>query len=451
MKLVGLDWGLDSIVLEDLRTSTCTYFPADTWLTARKRSATLYADRNTPPLRTRMAMYSQLIRTVPKKQPDGKWDSISKRRRVNSNGGMDKASGSIIFGIRCFDLPKLDVASDSDPMVVVTMKTGLSTWQEIYRTEVIMDCDCPVFKKRKEIPFAPEGTTLIKFSVYDVDDADGVLISAQDFCGFATVTLQALAEIGFLGGECKLPIMSGETPKGSISMFDMSVKLKPPSVPDAPVCADDVVAWLDKPQDYIDDDAVVCLDSVAVLQAIGAQSCNEILATFAVAEGYSSEQAEDACMLTRPALELMQSDPCNAREFYSICHKTSKAYKKLRAQVSDGFISVAIDESHQVVLEINCMICSSRFPPEFDLVCMKYKVRLENFCVLCSYAAKQDLRARLQFQMKVAFAVANLMFFVALTAIRYNFSAADPRRAASRGAIFSGRRRQRQKLDRVHE
>jgi hypothetical protein len=409
--------------LEDLRAGTFTYFPADTWLTARKRTATLYADRNTPPLRTRIAMYSQLMRTVPKKQPDGTWDSISKRRRWNRDGSLDKASGAISFGIRCFDLPKLDVSSDSDPMVVVTMKTGLSTWQELYRTEVIMDCNQPVFAKRKEIPFAPEGATWIKFSVYDVDDTEGVLISAQDFCGFATVTLQTLAEMGSLGGECKFPLMNGETATGSIVLFDVSVKLKPPSVPDAPVCADDVVAWLDKPRDYIDDDAVVCLDSTAVLQAIGAQSCNEILATFAVAERFSSEhkEAEDACMLTRPAFELMQSDPSNAREFYSICHRTSKAYKKLRAQVSDGFISVAIDESHQVVLEINCMICSLRFPPEFDLVCMKYKVQLENFCVLCSYAAKQDLRARLQFQMKVAFDVSNLMLCVALTAICYNF------------------------------
>jgi hypothetical protein len=317
---------------------------------------------------------------------------------------MSNSSGAIIFGIRCSDLPKLDLSSASDPMVVVTMKTGLSTWQELYRTEVIMDNDQPVFAKRQEIPFVPEGTTWVKFSVYDVDDNEGILISAQDFCGFATITLQSLAEMGSLGVECKLPLMRGEAAAGSIIIFDVNVKLKPPSVPDALVCAKDIVAWLTEPQNHIDDDAAACVDAAAVLRALGAQSCNEIMATFSISENAASKQMEDPCMLTRPAFELMHSDPVNAHDFYSICHRASKAYKRLRARVSDGFIMSAIDESHQVILEINCMICSLHFPPEFDLVCMKFKMQLENFCVMCSYAEKQDLRARLQFQMKVAFA-----------------------------------------------
>ncbi len=400
VQFVGLDWGVDSLVLDDLRAGTCTYFPADTWLTARKKTATFYADRNTPPLRTRTPIYSQLMRTVPKKQPDGTWDSVSKRRRWNRDSSVATSSGTIAFGMRCFDLPKLDVASASDPMVVITMKTSNATWQELYRTEVITDCNEPVFKTRKEIAFAPEATTWIKFSVYDVDDTDGILISAQDFCGFATVTLQTLAEMGSLGGECKFTLMRGEQASGTLVVFDVNVKLKPPSVADAPVCVSEVVVWLDDPLDYIDDDGVEFLDSAAALQAIGAQSCNEIIATFSIAETYSTEN-EGTCMLTRPAFELMQSDPAGANMFYSICNKTSKAYKKLRAQVSDGLIAQAIEETHQVVLDINCMVCTMSFPPAFDLVCMKYKVQLENFCVLCSYAVKQDLRARLQFQMKV--------------------------------------------------
>lgn len=401
VKMVGLDWGVDSLLLEDLRAGTCTYFPADSWLTARKKMATFYAHSNTPPLRTRIRVFSQLMRTVPKKQPDGSWDSISKRRRWNSASSVSKSSGTIAFGMRCLDLPKLDVSSASDPMVVVTIKVGLSTWQELYRTEVVMDCNDPVFKARKEIPFAPEATTWIKFSVFDVDDTDGVLISAQDFCGFTTVTLQTLAEMGSLGGDCKFTLMRGEQPSGTLIVFDVNVNLKPPSVVDAPVCADEVIAWLRDPRHFIGDKDVDFPDSAAVLQAIGAQTCNEILATFCISESVSSEK-EDTCMLTRPAFELMQSDPAGANVFYSICNKTSKAYKKLRAQVSDGLISVAIEESHQVVLDINCMICMWGFPPAFDVVCMKYKLQLENFCVMCSYAAKQDLRARLQFQMKVS-------------------------------------------------
>ena len=403
VKLAGLDWGVDSFLLEDLRAGTSTFFPAKTWLTTLRKTATIYADKDIPPLRARLPVYSQLVRTIPKLQADGTWDSISKRRRSNQAGSNSKVSGSISFGIRCIDLPKLDLASASDPMVVVTMKTGLSTWQEVYRTEVVMDCDQPVFKKKKEIPFAPEAVTWIKFSVYDVDDVDGLLISAQDFCGSATVTLQALAETGALGNECKFPLLNGEKSCGAIIVFDVNVKLQvPSSLAAAPVCVRDIITWLDDPQAHIGGSARACRDSAAVLEAIGAQSSDEILATFSISEEYASAHAQETCMLTRPAFKLMQSDPVRAYDFYYICHKTSKAYKKLRAQVSDGLISLAIAESHQVELEINAMICSLGFPADFDIVCMKYKLQLENFCVLCSYAAKADLHSRLQFQIKVS-------------------------------------------------
>ncbi len=401
VNLAGIDWGIDSFLLEDLRAASDTFFSANTWLTNRKKEATFHADRDIPPLRARISIYSELMRTVPKKQPDGSWDSISKRRRRNRDISLVEASGTMTFGIRCMDLPKLDISSDSDPMVVVTMKVGLSTWQELYRTEVITDCNNPEFKKRKELAFAPEATTWIKFTVYDVDDADGVLISAQDFCGYTTVTLQSLAEMGSLGRECKFPLMRGEKAAGFVVVFDLNVKLKPPSAPDALVCVGDIVMWLEEPGTYIVDRAVVFNDSAAVLAAIGAQSVNELLATFSIAESYSSEQMQEECMLTRPAFELLRSAPALACEFYSVCYQTSKFYKKMRVQVSDGLISVAIEESHEVLLKINSMICSFCFPPAFDQVCMKYKEKLENFCVVCGYAAKADLHSRLQFQIKV--------------------------------------------------
>ncbi len=404
VKLAGLDWGVDSFLLEDLRTGTSTFFPAKTWLTKTKKTANIYADKDTPPLRARLQVYSQLVRNIPKLQPDSTWDSISKRRRLNQASNNTKVAGGLMsFGIRCIDLPNLDVLSASDPMVVVTMKTGLSTWQELYRTEVVENCNQPVFKKKKEIHFIREAVTWIKFSVYDVDDCDGVLISAQDFCGSATVTMQALAETGSLGRECKFPLFRGEDPFGAIIIFDLEVKenLQSSVLAAAPVYVRDVRRWLDDPQAYISDIARSCQDSAAVLKAIGAQSCDEILATFSISEEYTSEQARETCMLTSPAFKLMQSDPFGALNFYNICRKTSKALKKLRAQVSDGLISLAITELHEIELEINAVICFSGFPSEFDLVCMKYKTQLESFCVLCSYAAKADLHSRLQFQIKV--------------------------------------------------
>ena len=401
MNLAGIDWGFDSILLEDLHTGSSTYFPANIWLTNRRKEATIYADRDTPPLRMRVSVYSELLRTVPKKQPDGSWDSVSKRRRFNKDFKVLEASGTIIFSLRCSDLPKLDASSDSDPMVVVTMKSGLSTWQELYRTEVAMNNNNPVFKKTKELPFSSEATTWIKFSVYDVDDADGVLISAQDFCGSATVTLQTLAEKGSLGGDCKLALSRGEHTTGTIVIFDVNVSLKPPRAVDAYVCARDVIMWLAEPESFIREGAEVCSDSVSVLNAIGAQSINEFMATFSIAEEYTTEQMKESCMLTKSALEILQSDPAHAKDFYLVCHSASKSYKRMRGQVADGFIQIAMDESHDVLLHINSIICMSGFPPPFDAICMKYKIQLENFYVICSYAAKADLHSRLQFQIKV--------------------------------------------------
>jgi hypothetical protein len=402
MNLAGIDWGFDSILMEDLRTGSSTYFPANIWLTNRRKEAIIYADRDTPPLRMRASIYSELLRTVPKKQPDGSWDSISKRRRFNKDFKVVDASGAIVFSLRCTDLPKLDASSDSDPMVVVTMKSGLSSWQELYRTEVMINNNNPVFKKRKEIPFSSEATTWIKFSVYDVDDADGVLISAQDFCGFATVTLQSLAETGSLGGDCKLSLSRGEHAAGTIIVFDVNVSLKPPREVDAPVCARDVIIWLVGPESSRKEGAEVCSgDSVSVLNAIGAASINEFMATFSIAEEYATEQTKESCMLTKSALELLRADPAHAKDFYSVCHSASKSYKRMRGQVADGFIKLAMDESHEVLLNINSIICMSGFPPQFDTICMKYKIQLENFYVICSYAAKADLHSRLQFQIKV--------------------------------------------------
>jgi len=399
--LTGIDWGIQSFLLEDLRAGTSVFYPADIWLTSRRRDATLYANREVPPLRVRKPIYSQILRTVPKVQPDGTWDSICKRRKLNwgPKGGHD--TGSIEFGIRCVDLPKLDVASDSDPMVVVTMKTGLSSFQELYRTEVIMDNNNPVFKKKKKIPFSPEATTWIKFSVYDVDDADGVLVSAQDFCGYANVTLQTLAELGALGNECKLPVMRGDIPSGTLIIFDVTVKLEARKVADVPVRARDVKMWLDQPHLYLSDDCAPCEDSADVLNEIGAKSINEILATFSIPDGDASERVQEDSMMFMSALELMRANPAGARDFYMMCSKASKAYKKMRSQVSDGLIALAIENSHAVIMEMNVFICTMTFPQALDAVCMKFKLQMENFSTLCSYALKADLHTRLKFQMKV--------------------------------------------------
>jgi calmodulin len=170
---------------------------------------------------------------------------------------------------------------------------------------------------------------------------------------------------------------------------------------EALVSVHDITAWLDEPKPQLNKEAAVPDDYASVMQAIGAGSLKEILSTFFISDQHSSQKMQDACILTRPAFDLMRADPVSAKEFYSICRNACKAYRKMRVQVSDGLISAAVADVQQPLLDVSIAICSLSMPQAYEVVCMKSKMLLENFCTQCSYALRAELNARLQFQIKV--------------------------------------------------
>jgi hypothetical protein len=76
----------------------------------------------------------------------------------------------------------MDVASKSDPMVVVYTKNPAGAWQELGRTETIMDTLDPKFAKGFAVQYFFERTQWFRFDCYDVD-ANSADLRRHDFIG----------------------------------------------------------------------------------------------------------------------------------------------------------------------------------------------------------------------------------------------------------------------------
>lgn len=104
-------------------------------------------------------------------------------------------------------LKKMDVFSESDPMIVVFLKSGRTRDQyiEIGRTEMLKNQANPDFATAINVEYFFEEVQTIKFCCYDVDKASGPL-SAQDFIGEATATMGQM--LGKLGGQYETNLMA---------------------------------------------------------------------------------------------------------------------------------------------------------------------------------------------------------------------------------------------------
>ncbi|CBK23868.2 uncharacterized protein [Blastocystis hominis] len=78
-------------------------------------------------------------------------------------------SSKVCLSFSCFNLPKMDLLSDTDAFIVVyeKQKTG---WVEIDRTEVLVNNNNPVFVKRIILNYVFETVQELKFAVYDADE-----------------------------------------------------------------------------------------------------------------------------------------------------------------------------------------------------------------------------------------------------------------------------------------
>ena len=105
---------------------------------------------------------------------------------------VDMATNDPIINIHvfCTDLVKLDVGSDSDPMVVMQVPVN-GKFVEIARTEVIWnDCN-PTFVKFFQALYIFETQQPLRFSVYDCDSEKAPL-EKHDYIGYVDTDVQTL-------------------------------------------------------------------------------------------------------------------------------------------------------------------------------------------------------------------------------------------------------------------
>ncbi|CAG5112155.1 Oidioi.mRNA.OKI2018_I69.chr2.g6399.t1.cds [Oikopleura dioica] len=115
---------------------------------------------------------------------------------VFSPGTASAGNSRIELSIECTGLFDADVFSKSDPFVVVYMQSGSNgsgsrRWNEIGRTEVIMNNLNPKFSKKFDLDYVFEVVQTLKFEVYDLDEASSKL-DKHDFLGECQVNLGEL-------------------------------------------------------------------------------------------------------------------------------------------------------------------------------------------------------------------------------------------------------------------
>uniref|UniRef100_A0A3Q3MLK0 Copine 3 n=1 Tax=Mastacembelus armatus TaxID=205130 RepID=A0A3Q3MLK0_9TELE len=98
------------------------------------------------------------------------------------------AADSVALSISCENLLDMDTFSKSDPLCVLHMSTSGSHWSEIGRTEKIQNSLNPKFSKNLVVDYYFEMVQKLKFSVLDIDSANGSLQDA-DFLGELECTL----------------------------------------------------------------------------------------------------------------------------------------------------------------------------------------------------------------------------------------------------------------------
>lgn len=111
-----------------------------------------------------------------------------------NNGPYQPPMSKLELKVSCRDLVDMDVFSKSDPFVVAYMQGQHKEWNEIGRTEVIMDCLNPDFVKPFIVDYFFEEQQMLKFDVYD-SDSDSVDLRKQEYIG------RLVTSVGSIVGE----------------------------------------------------------------------------------------------------------------------------------------------------------------------------------------------------------------------------------------------------------
>ncbi|OHT07237.1 Copine family protein [Tritrichomonas foetus] len=127
----------------------------------------------------------------------GQWHSEQARinkgtEAVNNTGLLDTPTNSPIINIHvsCKNLKKLDVGSESDPLVVLFVPVN-GQYVEVARTEVVWNDSNPTFVKFFQALYIFETNQPLRFNIYDCDSEQAPL-EKHDFIGTVDTDVQRL-------------------------------------------------------------------------------------------------------------------------------------------------------------------------------------------------------------------------------------------------------------------
>ncbi|XP_027931702.1 protein BONZAI 3-like [Vigna unguiculata] len=112
--------------------------------------------------------------------------------------GFHQMFTQVELSLSASSLVDRDIASKSDPMVVVFAKKRDGKCEELGRTEVIMNCLNPVWIEKISVAFQFEIVQPLEFHVYDIDTkyhgvpTKTLKLGDQDFLGMASCTLSEI-------------------------------------------------------------------------------------------------------------------------------------------------------------------------------------------------------------------------------------------------------------------
>ena len=116
--------------------------------------------------------------------------------------------------LSCTDLPRLDLASPSDPMIVMQIPAN-GTYIEIARTEVIWNNPNPNFVKVLQAAYIFETRQPLRFAIYDADSEKAALKS-HDLIGYVDTDVQTMATN--LEKKQEFPIQSHKSTKAKLTI-----------------------------------------------------------------------------------------------------------------------------------------------------------------------------------------------------------------------------------------
>ncbi|KNB42441.1 hypothetical protein JH06_3959 [Blastocystis sp. subtype 4] len=148
-------------------------------------------------------------------------DGTEEAAMIFSNGmitSMRVSVCAIKLSFECNNLPNMDTLSKSDPFVVTYLQGKDRKWNEVGRTEIVVNSLNPMFVTRILLNYQFESVQRLRFQVYDADEGENVkniVLERQDFIGEAETVL---SELVHKKTATKLDLKLNEKSRGTITV-----------------------------------------------------------------------------------------------------------------------------------------------------------------------------------------------------------------------------------------